>query len=405
MLYLIAFIVLLTYIAIAIGQIPSTRMNRATIALVGAITLVIVGSISGLFSEHDALTSIDMGTILLLGAMMVLNVNLQMAGFFGWITHRVLRIAKTPRLLLAMLMLASGVLSALFLNDTICLMLTPLIADITLRLKRNPVPYLISLCISANIGSVATITGNPQNLIIGQASQISYAIFALYLTPIAIVSMLVAWVIIVWVYREEFTGTLPTLDLEEPMIYRPLMNRVIPIVGLLLVGFFVGLPIVTVACVGAGMLLVSRIRPQKLLQLDWELLAMFAGLFVVTGAIEKSGLSALLFSQISPLLQSGIVAFTGATAVLSNLVSNVPAVLLFRPEIPNFANPERTWLVLAMASTLAGNFTLLGSAASLIVAELARTRGIKISFGEFLKVGVPITIFTLIIGVLWLSVA
>jgi Na+/H+ antiporter NhaD/arsenite permease-like protein len=395
-----ALIVLLTYAAIAIGKVPLLRMNRATIALLGAVLLVVVGAIS----EEDALHAIDVGTILLLAAMMVINVHLRLAGFFGVITARTLRWARTPGMLLALVIGSSGILSALFLNDPICLLMTPLVVDITRRLGRNIEPYLIGLGAAANIGSVATITGNPQNLIIGQASGISYLRFAAVLTPVALIGLVIAWVVIVLLYREEFRGTLPAIEFPAPRAYNPLLNRVLIVTVGLLIAFLIGIPVVTAACAAAGLLLVSRIRPEKLLRLDWDLLAFFAGLFVVTGALETSGLSRILFNVTAPVLRSGVPAFTGVVAALSNVVSNVPAVLLLRPEIPSFPNPEQAWLTLAMASTLAGNLTLLGSAATLIVAEVARQHGARLSFMPFLRAGIPITLLTLLVGILWLMV-
>lgn len=393
-------IVLLTYAGVALGSVPRTRMNRATIALVGAAALVALGAVT----EEEAVHSIDLGTLLLLGAMMVINNNLRMAGFFTLVTNRVLALAKSPRMLLAVIIGASGVLSALFLNDTICLMLTPLLADVTLRLRRDPLPYLIGLAVATNVGSVATITGNPQNILIGQSSRISYVDFLIALGPIALIGLVICWVVIVLIYRDEFRKPLDAIALPPGSLYRPLLNRTLLIVLGMLAAFLLGLPIVTSACVAAGALLISRLRPGKLLALDWELLLMFSGLFVVTGVIEASGLSAALFEQISPFLKSGLAEFTLAVGALSNIVSNVPAVLLLRPEIPMFDNPRQAWLALAMASTLAGNLTLLGSAATLIVAELARAKGITLGFMAFLKVGVPVTILTLLVGVAWLTV-
>lgn len=396
---LTACLVTAIYAALAIGSIPRLRMNRATIALVGAALLVLVG----LISEDDAIKAIDLGTIFLLAAMMVINVNLRMAGFFRFVTVRTLRIAHSPRMLLALLIGASGLLSAFFLNDTICLMLTPLIVDITLRLRRDPLPYLIGLGISANIGSVATITGNPQNLIIGQASHIPYLTFLAHLGPVAVVGLFIAWGVIVVIYRDEFRTPLDVVTLPPPRPYPPLLRRSGLVIAALLIAFLAGAPIVTTACVAAGALLISRLRPSKLLHIDWELLAMFAGLFVVTGALEATGLSTVLFEATRPLLLSGLWVFSGLVGILSNLVSNVPAVLLLRPYMSAFPNPEQAWLALAMASTLAGNFTLLGSAATLIVAELAALRGVKLSFTAFLKAGVPITLLTMIFGIVWLS--
>jgi Na+/H+ antiporter NhaD/arsenite permease-like protein len=284
-------------------------------------------------------------------------------------------------------------------------MLTPLLVDITARLKRNPLPYLIGLGVATNVGSVATITGNPQNIIIGQSSKIPFVTFAMYLAPVALVGLLICWLVLVLIYREEFTGNpLPEADLPPPRPYTPLLARSIGVIGLMLAGFLLGAPVVTCACLAAGALLISRVRPGKLLDIDWELLVMFAGLFVVTGAIEVTGLSESLFQAAAPLLKSGIAQFSIVVGVLSNVVSNVPAVLLLRPQIPAFENPQQTWLVLAMASTLAGNFTLLGSAATLIVAELAALKGVKMGFIEFLKAGIPITILTMLAGIVWLMI-
>lgn len=395
---LYSLIILLIYAAIAIGDIPRLRMNRATIALVGAALLVLLGAIS----EHDAIHAIDIGTLLLLGSMMVINNNLRLAGFFRAVTGRTLRLARTPRLLLALVIASSGVLSALFLNDTICLMLTPLVVDITRRLGRDPIPYLIGLATATNIGSVATITGNPQNIIIGQASGIPFVTFLLHLAPVALVGLALAWIVIVLLYPAEFRGTLPDVELPPPRPFTPLLYRTLAVVGGMLFGFLFGVPIVTAACVAAAGLLISRLRPRKLLALDWDLLVFFAGLFAITGAIRVTGLSDLFFDATRSMLTNGVPGLSLITAVLSNLISNVPAVLLLQTTIPAFAQPQQAWLTLAMASTLAGNFTLIGSAATLIVAELAKPQGVELKFAAFLRAGIPITLLTLGWGVLWL---
>ncbi len=396
-------LILLIYAAIAFGSVPGLRMNRATIALVGAAALVAFGALT----EEQAFDALDTGTILLLGAMMVLNVNLRMAGFFRYIGSRTLRLARSARALLALVIIASGILSALFLNDTICLMFTPLVVDIALRLNRNPIPYLIGLATATNIGSVATITGNPQNIIIGQASGIPYVTFLLSLLPVAVIGLAIAWALIVLLYPAEFRTVgqrFTVIEMPPPRPYTPLLSRTTIVVIGLLIAFLLGLPIVTSACVAAGLLLISRLRPTKLLELDWNLLVFFAGLFIVTGAIEVTGLSEQFFNLVRPVVSGGIAPLSVATAGLSNLVSNVPAVLLFRPIIPSLPDPNMAWLTLAMASTLAGNLTLLGSVANLIVAESAAMRGVKLTFGEYLRAGVPITILTIIVGIGWLII-
>jgi Na+/H+ antiporter NhaD/arsenite permease-like protein len=282
-------------------------------------------------------------------------------------------------------------------------MITPLVVDLTLRLKRNPVPYLIGLATATNIGSTATITGNPQNIIIGQASKIPYTTFLAHLAPVALLGMLVCWVVVVLMFRDEFRGTLELTEIPPPRTYAPLLNRSLLVIGGLMIAFLAGAPVTSAAAIAAGILLVSRVRAAKLLAIDWSLLAFFAGLFVVTGAIEVSGISTNLFAAAAPVLHGGIVPFTLATAALSNVVSNVPAVLLMRPEVAAMPNPQLYWLILAMASTLAGNLTLLGSAANLIVAELADKQSVRLDFMTYLRAGVPITIITILIGVVWLS--
>lgn len=393
-------IILFTYLGIAFGRIPKIGMNRTTIALTGAALLLALQAIN----EQQAFAAIDLQTIILLLSMMVINANLRLAGFFDLVGGRVLRLARSPRRLLILVIFASGILSALFLNDPVCLLFTPLVVDLTQRLNRNPIPYLIGLATAANIGSTGTITGNPQNLIIGQASGIPYLTFLLALAPVALVGMGMAWAVIVLTFRAEFRGTFEAISLPEPKIYPPLLWRTLGVVVGLLVAFLIGSPIASSAFIAAGALMVSRLKPNKLLNIEWELLAFFIGLFIVTGAIEASGISKYLFELVAPVLRESVASLSLITAGLSNVVSNVPAVLLFRPLIPTFPDPQQAWLTLAMSSTLAGNLTLLGSVANLIVAEVALGKGVKLGFWVYLRAGVPITILTLLFGIMWLTV-
>lgn len=396
-------IVFITLVGVAIGRYPWLRMNRATIALVGATALMIVGAIP----LQVAYNALDMNTLVLLFAMMVLNVNLRLAGFFRLVASEVIRLARTPRQLLALIVVVSGVMSALFLNDTIVLMFTPLVLDIVLALNRNPIPYLIGLVSAANIGSAATIVGNPQNMIIGVSSGIPFVPFTARLGPVSLVGLAAAWAVIVLVYREEFArrrfADTPVLPREA--IYRPLLAKALFATGVMLIAFLAGAPIPLAALTAAALLLITRrIKPQRVFnEVDFTLLVFFAGLFIVTGAIEHSGLSQRLFALGQPLAGQGVAALSVVALLLSNLVSNVPAVLLFRPLVPQLPDPTRAWLTLAMATTFAGNLTLLGSVANLIVAEIARGRGVELSFREYLRAGPLITLLSLVFGVLWLS--
>jgi Na+/H+ antiporter NhaD/arsenite permease-like protein len=394
--------VTVTLVGVALGRWPWLRMNRATIALVGATALIVLGVIP----LEQAYRAIDWNTIVLLFAMMVLNVNLRIAGFFHLVTSHVVQLARTPRRLLALVILVSGVLSAIFLNDTIALMMTPLVLDLALALRRNPLPYLIALVTAANVGSVAAITGNPQNMLVGISSGISFVQFTAALAPVALAGLAVIWLVMIVVYRAEFApGRLEGAAALPPQEYRPLLRKSMIATALMLVALVAGAPIPLAALVAAALLLISRRRdPEHVFEeIDWGLLVFFASLFVVTGAIETSGLGQGLFAWLRPWADGGPAKLTLVSLVLSNLVSNVPAVMLFRPVVPTLAEPTVAWLTLAMATTLAGNLTLLGSVANLIVAEIARRRGIHLSFVEYLKAGTPIALLTLCLGVFWLS--
>src|SRR5579859_4546545 len=204
-------LVLLIYAGIAYGRVPHLHMNRTMITLVGAAALLAVRAIN----EQQAFAAIDLGTIMLLFAMMVINVNLRLAGFFDLVGNRVLELARSPRMLLLLVIVASGTLSALFLNDPVCLLFTPLVIDVTKRAERDPIPYLIGLATAANIGSTATITGNPQNLIIGQASHIPYLTFLEALAPVALIGLLICWLVIVLIFPKEFRGSLSPISLPQ----------------------------------------------------------------------------------------------------------------------------------------------------------------------------------------------
>lgn len=397
-----AAIAALTLIGVAIGRWPWLRMNRATIALVGATALIALGAIP----LEQAFQAIDWNTIVLLFAMMVLNVNLRIAGFFHLVTSHVVAFARTPRRLLALVVGVSGTLSAIFLNDTIALMMTPFVLEMALALRRNPLPYLIALVTAANVGSVAAITGNPQNMLVGMSSGIPFLEFTAALAPVALGGLGIIWLVMIVVYRAEFRPAVLATELpvtgEED---RPLLRKAMLATALMLVGFIAGAPIPLAALVAAAVLLISRRRdPEHVFEeIDWGLLVFFAALFVVTGALETSGLGADLFAWLRPWSDGGPARLTAVALVLSNVVSNVPAVMLFRPVVPTLADPHQAWLTLAMATTLAGNLTLLGSVANLIVAEIARRRGVQLSFVEYLKAGTPIAILTLLLGVLWLA--
>ena len=394
-------IIVMTLIGVAIGRWPWLRMNRATIALTGATALIAIGAIS----LEDAYASLDLDTLTLLFAMMIINYNLRRAGFFQIVANRVIHHAHTPRQLMAYIIVASGVLSAIFLNDTIVIVFTPLVIDLCLALNQRPIPYLIALVTAANIGSVATIIGNPQNMLIGVASGISFNAFTAYLAPVALAGLLVIWVVVTLVFRHDFRGKLVKEPLVRVHTEPPLLRKSLIATAIMLIGFVAGFPIPLAALVGAAILLISRrLEPEAVFrEIDLSLLVLCGGLFIVTGAIESVGLTEGIFGVAQPLAEQGVAALSVVAAVLSNLVSNVPAVLLFRPYIPEFPNPTQAWLTLAMSTTMAGNLTLLGSVANLIVAEIAFRRDVNLSFTEYLRAGPLITAISLTLGIVWLT--
>jgi Na+/H+ antiporter NhaD/arsenite permease-like protein len=398
-----ALVILLTIAGVAIGRYPGVRMNRATIAVVGATALVGLGTLS---LDH-AYQAIDLNTLVLLFAMMVISANLRMAGFFELVAARLAGSALSPRQLLAVTVVAAGVLSALFLNDTIVLVFTPLVVQIVGAVGLNPIPYLIALATAANVGSSATIIGNPQNMLIGVSSGISFLRFFAYLSPVALGGFAVIWTVIALVYRAELRPQAVNLHMHRRIrIFRPLLVKSSVASVVLLAALIAGMSVPLAALVAASLLLITRrLKPERVFrEIDWSLLVFFSGLFVVTAAVESVGLNGTLLDFIESWAGNGVVGLTAVSAVLSNLISNVPAVMLLRPVIPNLADPERGWLTLAMSSTLAGNLTLLGSVANLIVAETARRHHVTVSFWEYLKTGVPITILTLMWGAFWLIV-
>jgi len=402
----------LTYAGLALGKLPGLRIDRTGIALVGAALILA----TGVLSFDDAVRSVDFATIALLLGMMVVVAFLREAGFFDRLTGRVLTHVRGPRSLLAATMLLSGVLSAVLVNDVVCLALAPLVLHLARRLRFDPRPHLLGLALAANIGSTATLTGNPQNMIIGGLSHISYLRFAARLAPIAFLGLGIGYLVVVWIYRSALAqaeGETPSPAESgaeaDPKAgsrrHQRLLVKSLTVTVAAVALFFAGAPMEIVALAAAAVLLLDRLNPHKIYrQVDWGLLVMFAGLFIVVHAFEvhvvrRWGVENWAFLREQPVGLLSVV-----SAALSNLVSNVPAVLLFKPVIPVMppALRETAWLALAMSSTLAGNLTVLGSVANLIVVESARREGVALSFWEYARVGIPVTVLTLALGIAWL---
>ncbi|HWG47627.1 MAG TPA: anion transporter [Gemmataceae bacterium] len=416
-LWLTAILFTLTYAGLALGKVPGLRMDRAGIALVGAAAMLIAGILT--LQEAVSPQSIDYETLILLLGMMIVVGCLRLSGFFQRLAHWCLSRIQTPTGLLAVTILLSGLLSAFLVNDIVCLALTPLVLHLARRLRYHPIPHLIGLATAANIGSTGTITGNPQNMIIGIQSHISYLRFAARLFPVAMLGLLLNFLVVAFVYRRSLIPPKIVDPLDTAGEHKTpssnsrahtwLRNKSV-LVTLVTVTLFFVLPshlLPVIALGAAAFLLVGRIvNPEKIYrQIDWSLLVMFAGLFIVVHAFQMHVVKRWDIESWTWLLDHPVDLLSLASAALSNLVSNVPAVLLFEPvmKVMPAGSQETAWLALAMSSTFAGNLTVLGSVANLIVVENARREGVTISFWEYCKVGVPITLLTLILGIVWLK--
>ena len=388
-----------TYVLISLRKIPLLNLDRPSSAMIGGLLMVGLGIVP----FGDALRgAINWETIVLLLGMMVVVAYLKLARFFEWVSTWILIRAATPKRLLGLLIATSGLLSALFVNDTICVLFTPIVLAAVVRAGLNPVPFLIALVTSANIGSVMTLTGNPQNMLVGIFSKIPYGTFFLLLLPVGVVGLFLDWAILRRLYRRDLEGSFMVAGLSLPAVDRPALARVMGVVALITLGFLLpldrwipgldaGQKLPLVALAGAGLvILVGRARPpEAFAHVDWGLLVFFSGLFVVITGIDRTGLLPALHRGASPLFGPSGGGLTVFTVAMSNLVSNVPYVLVIKNSIEgNYA-----WTLVAMASTFAGNLTIVGSVANMIVLELSKDQA-KIGFFEYLKAGVPVTLVT-----------
>lgn len=404
----------LTYVAVAAPRLPWLRLTRPAAALVGAVAMIAVAGLP----LAEAYRAVDLDVIAFLLGVLLLVAYLELAGAFEWAAREVVARAHGPRALLAAVVAISGLASALVMNDTVCVMLTPLVIAVLRPMQRRPAPYLLAVALAANVGSAMTITGNPQNMLIGLSSGIGYARFAAALAPASLGGLLVVYAVLALVYRTELAAPAASSVHVAPPAVGPPLDRALAVkcvvvLGAALAGWLAGysLPLVALAA-AAVLVLVARHDPaEAFARVDWPLLLFFAALFVVTRGVEGGPLvrgatdAAVARLHGAPGAAGAAhdaTVVSAAMLALSNVVSNVPAVLLWRPVVPRLADPEFVWLVMAMSATFAGNLTLLGSMANLIVAERAAARGATLGFWEYLRVGVPVTLLTIALGVVTL---
>jgi Na+/H+ antiporter NhaD/arsenite permease-like protein len=394
-------IFLCSYLVFALGKFPGMKIDRPGAAIIGAVLMVAFRAVR----PAEALHFIDFGTIVLLFSMMLLVAYLHLDCVFDWVSEWIAGRIHARQLLPTIIFL-SGAFSAFFVNDIICLMMVPFTLKVARRMGLAPLPYLLAVATASNIGSVATITGNPQNMLIGSFSQIRYRTFLAHLGPVAVAGLLLDWLVLWGVYTRRETPEAPAAaPAARAPIPRGNLVKAGSVIVLVLAGFLAGLPPAQVAAVGAALMLMTRTHEPRLVydEVDWGLLVFFVGLFLIVGGAETAGLTERLLEIGERWNLQNSATFAMVTAALSNVVSNVPAVMLLKSMVPRFADAQQGWLLLAMASTLAGNLTITGSVANIIVVERAKPE-VRITFGEYLRAGAPITLLTLAFGWVWLTV-
>ncbi len=396
-------IFIITYTGIIFTRLPRMNIDRPSAAFFGAVAMILFGVID--FDE--AIRAIDFNTIALLLGMMIVIATLELDGFFSFIASKTMSLAKTPFRLLAIITFITGIASAFLVNDAVVLLFTPVIILICRSLRTNPLPYLIAEILASNIGSAMTITGNPQNMLIGITSGIKYSTFLWHLLPVSLIGMVIVIVVIRWIYRKDLKfSPLPEANLPDAGNERfeynfKSMRTSVPIFLLVVILFFIshriGLSIPVIALLGGSLImLLGNIKPSLIIRkVDWVLLLFFASLFIVVRGIEKVGIMDTLVHGIAMQADTaGLATIHITSLVLSQVVSNVPFTIVMLPVMKD-VNSEMLWLALASASTLAGNATIIGAMANLIVIESAGSKGVRIKFMEFLKTGIIVTLLTL----------
>jgi Na+/H+ antiporter NhaD/arsenite permease-like protein len=397
----------IVYLGMILGDLPYLQLDRTGIALLGAIALVGTEAIE----LEEAWEAIHAPTLILLFAFMEVSAQLRLGGFYTWVTLKVGGQQVSPALLLGTLIFVVAGLSAVFSNDVICLAMAPVLVDVCIARRLNPIPFLLALACSANVGSALTLIGNPQNMLIGEKLRLDFFGYIREAAVPVILGLLATWGLIArsargrWHFHSwEMAEAVPELHPDlRPAFDRWQTAKGLGIAAIVFLLFLVApLPREVVALTAAGLLMLSRkLHSRKMLGLvDWQILVLFIGLFVVNHAFEKTGLpndavewlrtTGIHLDEPGPLFMT--------TFVLSNIVSNVPAVMLLLP----VATHELGGALLALASTLAGNLLIVGSIANIIVVDAARRRNVHIDWKQHALVGVPVTLATLAIAGAWL---
>jgi len=391
---------LLTYMGMAVGRWPGLAVDRTGIAILAALALVLTGAVPA-----DAVTgAMDFPTLFILFGLMILSAQVAQGGLYDWTAQRIAGTRASPPLLLALVVVCAGGLSAVLANDVVVFAMTPMLCAGLLGRGLDPRPFLIGLAGAANAGSAATLIGNPQNILIGQAGEMAFWPFLAVCGVPALMALLCVQAVVMTVWRGRWT--LPQAAPMPPM--PPLDRRALSKAGLavlaLLVLFATPWDHSSGVLAVAGALLISRRQSTRsmLALVDWPLLLLFAGLFVVTEALVLTDLPAVAVRYLAEagLGPQHLGVLLPVTLAGSNGIGNVPLVILLLAVWPSLS--AGTLHGLAVLSTLAGNLLLVGSLANIIVVERARGVGVTVSFLDHARCGIPMTLLSLMAAALWL---
>lgn len=403
-------IFILVYIAMGFGKLPGFKIDRTGAAVVGALAMMALGSISA----QAAWQSMDYKTLGLLFGLMVISGAFAVSGFYAWTAQKVALLPISPAKLLAVFVLVSGVLSSLLTNDVVVVAMTPLLVSITLARGLNPIPFLLAFCFAANAGSVGTMIGSPQNMIAAQALDVSFVELLKLAGVPALGSLVIVWGVVAWLYRGRWTlpqqaASAPAAAQATPVVLNVTETLKAALVMAVTVVLFVLdiWPQEIVALGAAGILLVNRsIASSDVLQeVDGNLLLLIMGLFVVNAAMAATGLPQQVLGDLKHMgvnLDAPQSLFW-TSAVLSNIVGNNPAVMLLVPYLQAGANSDALCAALALGTGFSSNMVIFGSLAGIVVVEQAKASGVNISFMDFAKAGLPVALICLLLSALWIA--
>jgi Na+/H+ antiporter NhaD/arsenite permease-like protein len=386
----------ITYLAIAMGRIPGLKLNRAGIALLGAIAMMLFGGVT----TAQAVSYVNWPTICLLFGFFVISAQLRLSGFYDVVAKKLAGQLSHPARFLLILMLAAGGLSAFLNNDVVCLVFAPITGAALLRKNINPVPFLIALAMASNLGAAATVIGNPQNMMISEVAHLDFGGYLLWSIGPVLFAMAAAYGI-VWLMsckRLQPAAAVQGAPPEQPYPYNGIHTVKGMIILAVVIGlFFTSLPKEIIALGAAGIHLAStKFRTEDLLGLvDWSILVLFMGLFIVAGAFQSTGygLQAVHWLAHGGFNLNAPVTLVLTTAGLSNLIGNSAAVMLLLKitDITQHSVPY----ILALSNSFGGNLILIGAVSNIIVVQQAREMNIKIGFWDFARLGIPVTLVAL----------